>query len=179
MIEVEIKLKADHNSVRKQLEKLDAQFIKKEINDDIYFQHPTRDFITEDRTLRIRSTENETILTYKGPKINSESKSRKEINIVIDNLDNIMDMLDELGFTKSGTVFKQREYWSFDNIVITLDKIKKIGEYVEFESEIDNTSDLDVEVKKLKTLIRDLNLDPDKQILDSYQWLIENSKINS
>lgn len=179
MIEVEIKLKADHNSVRTHLEELKAEFIKIEKNDDIYFQHPTHDFIAEDRTLRVRSTETETILTYKGAKFNTESKSRKEINIKIDHFDKIVDLLNELGFTKSGTVFKQREYWRIDNIIVTLDNIETIGEYVEFESEIENESDLNKEVNKLKSLIRDLNLDPDKQILESYQWLIENAKINS
>ncbi len=179
MIEVEIKLKADHNSVRKQLKKLNADFIKNEVNNDIYFQHPNRDFIAEDRTLRIRSTNTETIMTYKGPKLNKESKSRKEINIKIDNYDNILDVLDELDFKKSGSVYKQREYWRINNIIITLDNIEKIGEYVEFESEIEDESELDNEVSKLKALIRNLELDPDKQIRDSYQWLIENYKINS
>lgn len=53
---------------------------------DLYFQHPCRDFAKTDEGFRVRCQdyeggESQCFLTYKGPKIDPETKTRKEIDI--------------------------------------------------------------------------------------------------
>ncbi|PKP56980.1 MAG: class IV adenylate cyclase, partial [Candidatus Altiarchaeales archaeon HGW-Altiarchaeales-1] len=64
MLEVEVKAKInDLEKFEKRLNEINAKFLKKEIQEDIYFNHPCRDFAKTDEALRIRKTGNETFLT--------------------------------------------------------------------------------------------------------------------
>src|SRR5262245_7404500 len=45
---------------------------------DRYYQHPARDFGETDEAFRLRSVGDRSFLTYKGPKIDAETKSRIE-----------------------------------------------------------------------------------------------------
>ena len=90
MIEVEVKAKIENfEDMKKKLENLGAIKSKKEFQEDIYFNSPIVDFAKSDEALRIRTTKenNNTniFITYKGPKIDSESKTREEIEIGIEN----------------------------------------------------------------------------------------------
>ena len=85
MIEVEVKAKI--NSFKEMEEKLDeigAIKTKKEFQEDIYFNSPVVDFAQTDEALRIRTTkENDKtniFITYKGPKIDKQSKKAKRVN---------------------------------------------------------------------------------------------------
>ena len=84
MIEVEVKAKIDNfEDMEKKLENLGAIKSKKEFQEDIYFNSPIVDFAKTDEALRIRTTkennEKNIFITYKGPKIDSKSKTREEI----------------------------------------------------------------------------------------------------
>src|SRR5215217_7125166 len=50
---------------------------------DIYFSHPTRDFRTTDELLRLRSDSEGNFLTYKGPRLDSTTKTRRELEITL------------------------------------------------------------------------------------------------
>ena len=58
---------------------------KEEFQEDIYFNSPIVDFAKTDEALRIRTTkqgdEKHIFITYKGAKIDSESKTREEIEL--------------------------------------------------------------------------------------------------
>ena len=47
---------------------------------DTYFSHPARDFAATDEALRIRSIDQENFVTYKGPKLDATTKTRREID---------------------------------------------------------------------------------------------------
>ena len=84
MIEVEVKAKIESfEEIKKELEKISAIKTKTEYQKDIYFNSPIVDFAQSDEALRIRKTmsnDNTNIfITYKGPKIDKNSKTRKEI----------------------------------------------------------------------------------------------------
>lgn len=171
MIEFEIKIEADIGEVRKQLKELNAEKINEEINQDQYFNHPNRDFGITDEALRIRKTAKSQYITYKGPKFDDKSKSRKEINV--EYLGTALDeILQELDFTKSGIVRKNRETWRLDEITITLDKVQGLGEYVELEVVGTNKNNLQFYLNKLYTMGEKLGLDPSKQITKSYLELL-------
>ena len=44
---------------------------------DLYFQHPARDFAASDEALRIRQKAGVCFLTYKGPKLDPLTKTRR------------------------------------------------------------------------------------------------------
>ncbi|MHA2089516.1 MAG: class IV adenylate cyclase [Candidatus Kariarchaeaceae archaeon] len=175
MIEYEIKLKADLNRTRVLLEGLSAKFIGTEQSNDSYYSHPQRDFKSTDEALRIRKTTMETnrsyTLTYKGPKFDSRSKSRKEYNVPYNEGD-MTEILVELGFKSVGIVNKIRETWIFEDVLISLDDIENLGSYVELEYN-GSDSDTGVIIEYLRTVARKLKMNPDEQIPQSYLELLK------
>jgi len=80
---------------------------------DQFYQHPSRDFAKTDEGLRIRRRvfadgSEERFLTYKGPKIDPLTKTRKEIEIRIETVEPWYDMLTTLGFQSAAVVTKTR-----------------------------------------------------------------------
>src|SRR5262245_13223120 len=84
MYEVELKFPlADTGAVRKQLEALGALEHPVLEQADRYFNHPARDFAQTDEAFRIRKSGNSYRVTYKGPKLDTKAKTRREIEIPI------------------------------------------------------------------------------------------------
>ncbi len=65
---------------------------------DLYFNSPQCDFRKSDEALRIRIKEEGARLTYKGPKLDSQTKSRLELTVHIDNPEEMVQILEALGF---------------------------------------------------------------------------------
>ena len=148
MIEVEVKAHVnDFNEVKEELKKLSAKKVKIEHQKDTYFNNPSyRDFEKSDEALRIRNTtinneESQIILTYKGPKMDDVSKTRKEIEVNIENSKNASLILENLGFKPAADVEKNRTTYSFNEYIITLDKVHKVGKFVEIEKEMSEGED--------------------------------------
>lgn len=140
MIEVEVKAHVDNfNIVKKALSDLKAQKIKIEYQKDIYFNAPHRDFSKTDEALRIRETTTKDsvklILTYKGAKMDEVSKTRKEIEVEIEDKQRMSDILENLGFIPVANVNKERVIYNYNNFVISLDDVSKVGTFVEIETE--------------------------------------------
>ena len=146
MIEVEVKAKIDSfDEIEKELERIGATKTKKEFKKDIYFNSPIVDFAKTDEALRIRTTtENDDtniFITYKGPKIDSHSKTRKEIEMGIDDSKKCADIFEEIGFKKVRTVRKNRQYYEYENFEISLDDIEGLDPYMEIEIGLEDGKD--------------------------------------
>ena len=173
VIEVEIKLYIDDISlIQEKLTDLGAERTGVEFNEDIYLNHPNRDFRLTDEALRIRKVNSKTELTYKGPKINDKSKTREEINAEISE-ENILDIFYKLDFTVGGRVNKNREKWKFNDIAISLDDVEKLGSFVELEILSRSEDRIDEMITQLYDLASELGLDPEQQITKSYLELLE------
>ena len=114
MIEVEVKDKIESfKKIKKELEKIRAIKTKTEYQKDIYFNSPIVDFAQSDEALRIRKTtsDNNTniFITYKGPKIDQNSKTREEIEMIIENEEKAYEMFEKLGFKEVRTVIKNKD----------------------------------------------------------------------
>lgn len=171
MIEFEMKFKVSHSLVKEKLIENNASFIRIENHEDTYYQHPSRDFRETDEAFRVRSKDNSLSLTYKGPKFNSESKSRQEIDVKVQS-DEIHELLKSLGFEYSGSVKKVREIWKHRDLTITLDLVENLGEYIELEVIGRNKAQLEKILSKMRKLILDFGLDPEDQIPESYLELL-------
>lgn len=143
-IEREIKIKLLSPSLDTLLEKFKSKytFIGEEKQRDIYYNSPIRDFRISDEALRIRQTNDKVELTYKGPKLSSQSKSRIEINVEISSLEDMDTILQKLGFKKVMELEKRRWNFKVDSYTVSLDSVKDLGEFIEIEG-------IDVDERKL------------------------------
>jgi adenylate cyclase class 2 len=129
MIEVEIKVRISNPElIRKKFEEHDGVYKISLLHEDTYFNMPegSRDFKKTDEALRIRKSiefnkqiknkdqEINYFITYKGKKMDSSTKTREEIDIKINDIENMKTLLTELGFQEIYTVKKERELYEFE-----------------------------------------------------------------
>lgn len=130
------------------------------VHEDVYYSHPSRNFKETDETLRIRTqyvkmddklSQEQSWLTYKGPKVDKQTKTRLEEEFEFFWADkhkpNLINILNALGFKESGRVKKQRQMWGFqlvnDNLKneaarnfschLACDEVENLGKYIELE----------------------------------------------
>jgi adenylate cyclase class 2 len=108
---------------------------------DRYFAHPVRNFAQTDEALRIRRVGSDSFITYKGSKIDSTSKTRREIEMPLaggaDALPRWTELLTALGFRSVAEVTKRRRTghfeWNGRQIEVALDEVGPLGSFVELE----------------------------------------------
>ncbi len=162
MIEIEVKGYADDGVFERVREKF--KLIRTEYHEDTYFRHPCRDFAETDEALRIRirrfNGHFEAFITYKGPKIDENSKTRKEIEVPISDPDKHLEILESLGFEEVLTIEKTREkYYADKGIVISLDEVEGLGKFIEIEALSNDTESITATVNRLKKILKDLGVE--------------------
>jgi adenylate cyclase class 2 len=181
MYEVEVKVRAEHAAVREELAELAAEPLGGVTQVDTYFDAPHRDFAETDEALRIRretrhedepDAETQARLTYKGPLVDRESKTREEIEAGVENGDDVTAILESVGFDPAATVRKDRKRFAHEGFVVTLDAVTDLGEFVEVETEVADEAAVDAAREDAFELLRALDLDPDDQIRTSYLGLL-------
>ncbi len=108
---------------------------------DQYFAHPARNFAQTDEALRIRSVGGQNWVTYKGPKIDTTTKTRREIEIPFESGEHAAtryaEMLVALGFRPVAAVRKHRRYaacrWQVTPVEIVIDEVEGVGQFCEIE----------------------------------------------
>lgn len=174
MIEVEVKAEINNfKEMEEKLEKLGAEKSKKEFQEDIYFASPIVDFAKSDEALRIRSTNNDTFITYKGPKLNDKAKTRKEVEMAIESARKARDILEEIGFKEVRRVRKNRQYYTFENFEISLDDVEGLRPYMEIEIALEGNSDYSESQDKIFKLFEKLGITEGFE-RTSYLELLEN-----
>ncbi|MBA61515.1 MAG: class IV adenylate cyclase [Planctomycetaceae bacterium] len=140
--EVEQKFKVDdYSGLLQQLEDLGVCWGDTVRQEDAYFNHPTRDFAVTDEALRVRLDGSEAMFTYKGPRIDSVTKTRQELELQVTNLGSEADLMKQflsiLGFTYVHCVIKQRRKGTLkfqqQVVEVALDQVEDLGMFVEFE----------------------------------------------
>lgn len=174
MIEVEVKAKIDSfEEMEKRLENLGALKSKKEFQEDIYFASPIVDFAQTDEALRIRTTNNNIFITYKGPKLNKDAKTRKEVEMSIESAGKAKDIFEEIGFKEVRTVRKNRQYYTYENFEISLDDVEGLNHYMEIEISLEDGNDYDDAQKSIFELFEKLGITEGFE-RTSYLELLEN-----
>ncbi len=114
---------------------------------DRYFSHPARDFGQTDEALRIRSVGSKNYVTYKGARIDSTTKTRRELELALNDGETYRGefekLLSLLGFEPVMTIRKLRRKaycrWEGYVVEVSFDEIDELGTFVEIET----TSDLE------------------------------------
>jgi len=180
MYEVEVKVPADHDAVRPRLRNQGANQLAAVSQMDTYYDAPDRNFALTDEALRIRREippDGTAVarLTYKGQLVDPDSKTREEIETMLTDADEMASILERLGYDPAATVEKDRERYAYRELVVTLDDVAGLGEFVEVE--IETETDLDTAREAAFDVLRDLDLDPADQIRTSYLELhLENER---
>lgn len=131
----------DLSAVASRLGELGARFGPAVEQVDRYFAHPARDFATTDEALRIRQVDQRCWVTYKGPKIDTTTKTRQEIELPLgagpDVASQWSRLLESLGFKPVLDVHKRRRpgqlHWEDATVEIALDQVEPLGSFVELE----------------------------------------------
>ena len=108
---------------------------------DLYLAHPSRDFAKTDEALRLRRRGDANYITYKGPKIDITTKTRREIELPLgpgpESLASWTALLEAVGFRPAGEVRKSRRKanipWQGREVEASLDEVEGAGTFVEFE----------------------------------------------
>lgn len=178
MIEVEVKAKINNFEIMKEkLSKLNAIKVKREYQEDRYFNSPVKDFAKTDEALRIRKTLSKDykslFITYKGPKIDKNSKTREEIEMEIEDEEKCSKIFKNLGFKEVRTVIKNRDYYKLNNFEISLDDVKGLNPYMEIEITLEDNEDYSEAQEDIFNLFEKLGI-TDGFERTSYLELLEN-----
>jgi adenylate cyclase class 2 len=143
MLEVELKVRIPAlDPVREQLAGKNAKFCGRIHEHDIYYNAPHRDFATTDEAVRVRYTDDQAVVTYKGPKIKTFGlKAREELNFSVESGEAFETMLVRLGFTRTTEVNKWRENYTLGTASISLDTVDELGTFAEIEVNAENEDD--------------------------------------
>ncbi len=180
MIEVEVKLPLFRRSMTERALK-DSGFIPGDLvrESDIYYTSDFHDFMAHDEALRIRECDNLTqisnkcILTYKGPKLDQVSMTRKELESKVDSLENCNAILLALGYRALFPVNKLRQYYHKDEITACVDQVEGLGSFLELEILVENESGRENALKKIETTLNDLDLTLAESTTHSYLSMLQ------
>ena len=206
MIEVEIKLPVYRRSItEKELSRIG--FIPGDLirESDIYFTSDFHDFMKQDEALRIRTSENLTkgtascVLTFKGPKIDSVSMTRKELETGVENADICRDILLSLGYQTLAPVKKLRQYYHLDIqsgqeqnknlrfhtcadqndihsscIHACVDQVEHLGSFLELEILVEKEASRPYALKKIEAILDDLGYSMADTTRYSYLCMLQN-----
>ena len=179
MIEVEMKIHLSEKEFLRTKRKLDLISTDKteKIIDDLYFQHPCRNFKETDEALRIRKSNNVILITYKGPKIGKEMKTREEFEFKIEDFEMAKITLERLGFVPVAHVKKKRTSYKWMDYTISLGKVEELGTFLEIECEATREEEVEKKEKKIKLfLVNKLEIKKIKSIRKSYLELLLEKK---
>lgn len=150
---------ADLDALEARLVGLGARFHEPVAQRDCYFAHPARDFVQTDEALRIRCAGAANFITYKGPKIDLVTKTRREIELPLAPgaaaADRFAELLGALGFVPVAEVRKTRRPltigWQGQDVEGALDRVDGLGAFAELELRVDETR-----LEEAKTVILSL-----------------------
>jgi adenylate cyclase class 2 len=156
---------ANSAAAERRLRELGARDGESMIQVDQYFNHPARDFAVTDEAFRIRQIGEANFITYKGPKLDATTKTRKELELPLPNgtvaAESFAEMLLALGFRRVAAVRKQRRtlhlHWQGRDAEIALAQVDGVGTFIEIELSA-NDADLEAAKSSLESLAAELNL---------------------
>jgi adenylate cyclase class 2 len=142
-LEIEAKMRlTDADAVRDALHAHHAEARGSIFETNTFFDDDQGQLKSGDRGLRIRieqrdGTEPVVTITHKGPRTQSQLKSRHESEVQVDDAHRAAELLNAMGYQPVLTFEKRRERWLLDECRIELDTLPKVGQFIEIEGPSD------------------------------------------
>jgi adenylate cyclase class 2 len=154
VMEREVKLRIeDYNSLVRGLKRLGAELESRREQVDHYLDFQDNRLKNSGNSLRIRQEGNKCYITFKGKLLNDEIKSREELETNVGDCKVMLEILNRLGITNKIIVKKERESYVLNEIIIEVDKVEGLGNFIEIEI-VDQR-----QLQNVKKLVNDLNID--------------------
>jgi adenylate cyclase, class 2 len=164
-LEVEQKYRvSSHEVLRSRLKELGATPRRVEKHCDTYLQHPCRDFGQTGEAFRIREVNDDALVTFKGPRLEGAVKIRKELELPLASgtRQGWMSIFEKLGFKTVAQVRKTRSpfelVWRGHQQTVVLDEVERLGNFVEIEIVVEETTQLEEFEKSILSLAEELYL---------------------
>jgi adenylate cyclase class 2 len=179
MLEVEMKFPvADGEGLRNRLEAMGARLQGEQTEVDRYFNAPDRDFAKTDEALRLRQIGARNILTYKGPKVDAQTKTRVEIEAPLGDgqsaVQQATELFHALGYRTTAVLRKQRTLFELDwkgfEVTASLDDAEGLGLFAEIEVLADEKQ-LDAARQAVRELADQLGLSGSERRSYLEMWL--------
>ena len=145
---------------------------------DTYYNGRDRDFRKTDEALRLRSCTRlpsgpaESLLTYKGPKLDQVSSARQEYEVAVSDGDTAGKLLEALGYAPVFTVDKVRREFTRDGVTLCLDEVAGLGCFLELETLVPDGGDRETAEAQLLALLEALGVARDRLTRQSYLELL-------
>lgn len=137
LIEVEAKIPVSEHEKQHILEKLRkiSSTEKAYEEEDLFFTSINDPSFGNDKTLKLRRSNGKTKLIFKSKRASNGFKENLEIEVEVkgNDLGNLIQLLNLLGFRESLAVRKKRLSFCFDHYTINVDDVEGLGSFIEIE----------------------------------------------
>lgn len=184
MLEVEVKLPI--NSIEKiQLDLNRLGFIKTGLfcEEDCYFDNEARQIRTNGEALRIRkitdfqSESSDTVITFKGRKMDQISMSRRELETQIADAETGIQIFEALGFQiVPPKVSKIRQEYRFEQMTACIDQVQNLGDFLELEIVIQEGVNKDEALEQIENVLQNLGYSLKDTVRNSYLSMLQHTQ---
>jgi adenylate cyclase class 2 len=134
MIEVEVKVRInDIKVMENRIEEQGAEYEGMIKQADEYFDFPDMRIFNSGSAFRVRAADGNYRVTYKGVKKDKETTSRAEIEIAIESAEEMIKILENIGFIRLCEIKKKRKVYLLAGLKISLDEVEGLGSFMEIE----------------------------------------------
>ena len=178
-IEVKVPLK-DAIDTTRQLENIGFHKSQKIREEDHYYDNAASQIKNNGEALRVRhitDLENgvsESVITFKGKKMDTVSKSRKELETGVSDGQLAEQIFAAIGFHKvSPSVIKVRQELMHDDMTACIDQIDGLGSFLELEIVVTGEEEKDDALAKISAVLEKLGYSLSDTIRNSYLALLQ------
>lgn len=177
MLEVELKASLEGlcgEAVLRQAEQLGFVPGEQVREADVYYNGTERDFRRTDEALRLRRVWElpegscESLMTYKGPKIDRLSNTRTEFETAVADGEITGKILEALGYQAVFTVDKIRRTYRLDDVTLCMDEVTGLGSFLELETLTPSEDLREAQVGRLLELLEQLGVSSERLTRLSY-----------
>ncbi|WP_148882196.1 class IV adenylate cyclase [Thermococcus aciditolerans] len=168
-MEIEVKFRIDFNQARAAIESLGADFVREELQEDLYFSLPPHEL------LRVRRISNlgRSFLTYKRIADPGRNEEFDEIEVEVSDFDGTVEILKRLGFREDIWIRKRRLVYRLDGVTFELNEVEGLGAFLDIEVISDNVEEAK---RRIWEIAKRLGLTEDDVEPRLYQELIREGK---
>ena len=160
MLETEVKISVNNPSfVQQQLEGITGKKGRTEEQTDVYLDTENEDLKKFDRVLRIRTiSSGKQIITYKGPRITHDIKTREELEVHVKDGKIMQQILENVGFKQIAVIEKKRSIYEVGSFLVSLDFVKSLGTFLEIETKVRNQKGREILQRQFEEFINKLGI---------------------
>ena len=168
MQEIEVKiLEIDVDSIRKKLLGLGAKKILDDELSYVILDDKDHSLFKEKKLLRVRKSKNAAHLCFKSKAKKGKLREAEETEVKIDDYEDTIKILNELGFVTKHKGKKHRESYKLGKVRYELDTMPGIPTFLEIEA--DNEKDLIQGIKKVGFKLEDVTTMNGHDVIEYYR----------